>query len=409
MLLKNFKLKIWFLFLLFFFILSFIYFYSLKKREPLGLRKEKKYVLMTIDVEALKGRANKNHVDKLIYGRFDKHPSAGILDMMEIANRAKGKLNFFIDFCEEGFYGIDTLKKITMAILSLGHDVQGHCHPSTLGKVFWKEALNRRPFEAQNLYDEKTAHTVISKFKKIINEIKSSLPEERRSRFKVIAYRGGSFKYNDEILKSLAKNNFNITTNYSNISLYNNSFKSQVRKYLNLAKDFLVNKQKTYPHTKIGTKIEPFYWINEEKEKISLELPVIGQMDSISRITYMSLNGKNSSEAITKSTKNYSNFWQDMQEMPSPIITIIFHSWSFLCHKSSSYCNMEGNNTNHFLHGKPEVVEEKKNHLYSFLKNKPDNFEFITIQKMDELIKEGIIKIENQEFLEQAKYKKIIE
>ena len=357
-------------------LLGLLFFLFLNFQE----KEKKNYVLITIDVEAQTARAENSHVEKLIYGKFPEKAPAGIVEMMEIANRAKEKLNLFVDFCEEGLYGKEILIKITKDIIKMGHDVQAHCHPATLGKKFWNSKLQKNPSDMQNRFDKKTSDIIFAKFKQTIELIKKELKEEEIEKLKITAYRSGSYRYNDNILKSLNKEGFSVTTNYSN------------------------RKSRKITSSDLGMHLDPFYWVDKENEKITLELPIHAAMNTISKISYVTPHDGQWEEADMKGTKDYEVFWEDMNKIPSPVITIIFHSWSFLCPTYSSYCNKEKNNTKNFRYGKDSIVEEKKKDFYTFLKKKPHNFELITIQELNKLIEEGKIKVDKKVSIEKAKF-----
>src|SRR5947207_5436833 len=63
----------------------------------------KRRLIITIDVEALPAGRPSNHVDTLIWGRFDGK-EMGIGRIMAIANRYNVPLTFFVDLCETALY-----------------------------------------------------------------------------------------------------------------------------------------------------------------------------------------------------------------------------------------------------------------------------------------------------------------
>ena len=297
--------------------------------------------------------------------------------MMEIANSANAKLSFFLDFCEEGSYGQEEITKITKDILERGHDVQTHCHPTMLGKSFWENS--NITSNSPKLYDTQTATDVFGKITDIIKATKENLRSELKENFSPLAYRGGSYLYNDKVLKALDDNHHKITSNYSDLTLNSDRY------------------------TAFGSKISPFYWSDNLKGKMTLEIPIHANMNILTSISYIDYKGKR------HSTENFQEFWSDMNKMPSKFIMIIFHSWSLVCHGDHEWCEEEGdpeNDTSYFTHGAQEFIDKKKEAFEGFLKNAPQNFKFISTTEAYEKVKEGEIKITDTVPLSYAEYPK---
>ena len=346
----------------------------------------KKYVLLSVDVEAFKPYAKKNHIKHLIYGDFPPYSSAGILNMMEIADEAEAKLTFFVDFCEEGIYGIKPLVQITKDILSRGHGIETHCHPSTLGKKFWKEKLPSKPRKNQTHFDKETSSLVFAKLAQILERVKQELPSSLKEKFKPTSYRAGALRYNDKTLKRIYKDGYKITSNYWNRALKSWSHKGT--------------------HKLIGYQLSPFYWTLKGEETL-LEIPLHGHFNNPLILEYVALQNPNKNQAsyeniINKATRDHDIFWEDMNNFESPLVNLIMHSWSFLCHMSSKKCNEKPNNTKYYTYGKASLIERKKAKLLSLLKNKPKNFEFITFKEFNKKIELGEIKISQSLSLKKA-------
>lgn len=86
---------------------------------------------ISFDVEALPGRAKSDHIDRLIWGRFDGK-EYGISRISAILNQHRIKGNFMIDFGACMLYGDKPVKKIVDFLLSEGHEVHAHMHSETV-------------------------------------------------------------------------------------------------------------------------------------------------------------------------------------------------------------------------------------------------------------------------------------
>lgn len=101
-------------------------------------------VAITVDVEAHPFRAEKAHLDRLIWGR-QAGLENGIGAMMDMADRHGAALTFFVDYPEDEIYGgamADTAREIRRR----GHDPQPHCHLEYLNKKLFgiEEAMALR-------------------------------------------------------------------------------------------------------------------------------------------------------------------------------------------------------------------------------------------------------------------------
>lgn len=83
-------------------------------------------ISLTVDVEAHPIRAEKDHIERLIWGRQNGR-EAGIQTMMDIADKHGVKMTFFLDYPEYELYG-EELLDVGREIVKRGHDLQPHCH-----------------------------------------------------------------------------------------------------------------------------------------------------------------------------------------------------------------------------------------------------------------------------------------
>ena len=149
--------------------------------------------MITIDVEAQPGRADRDHVDRLIWGKYPEG-RAGIGEMMDIADKHGVKLTMFLDYCEEHLYG-DTLLDVGREIHRRGHDLQLHAHLDFLSSGFWANRGIAREVSL-NKVDAAQANTT---FDFLCD--RHCLTSGKRP----VAFRGGGYRYNGAVLEAMAK------------------------------------------------------------------------------------------------------------------------------------------------------------------------------------------------------------
>ena len=86
----------------------------------------KRRVALTVDVEAHPIRAARDHVNRLIWGRYNGR-EAGIQTMMDSAGRHGVPMTFFLDYPEAELYG-EELLDVGREIHRRGYDLEPHCH-----------------------------------------------------------------------------------------------------------------------------------------------------------------------------------------------------------------------------------------------------------------------------------------
>lgn len=90
-------------------------------------KKERPVSFISFDVEALPGRAEKDPVDRLIWGRFDGG-EYGIPRICRILNQHGIKGNFLIDFAACLLYGDRAVREVVQFLLLQDHEVHVHLH-----------------------------------------------------------------------------------------------------------------------------------------------------------------------------------------------------------------------------------------------------------------------------------------
>lgn len=152
-----------------------------------------RYLLLTVDVEALPKRARNDHVVKLMYGQ---HPNgrAGIKEISDIGNEFGAKHVFFIDYCG-AFDRRSEVDDVVRWLASAGEDVQLHTHSEYLPESFWKcSSFKYRP-RFLNQCNQDKARFILEYFGEILEAAKGS---------PVRAFRAGSFRWNSDTIRAMA-------------------------------------------------------------------------------------------------------------------------------------------------------------------------------------------------------------
>ena len=160
-------------------------------------------LMITVDVEAQPRRANKDHVETLIYGRLHG-ADFGIGKMMSIAEKHDAKLTCFLDYAEEYLYG-DKLLAVGREIHARGHDLQIHMHPEFLPRELFKQR-GLKYFTDMFLVEEMHARFFIETAMDSHAKVAAASP---------IAFRGGGFRYGEAILRALKENGLSINSSYN--------------------------------------------------------------------------------------------------------------------------------------------------------------------------------------------------
>jgi 16S rRNA G966 N2-methylase RsmD/peptidoglycan/xylan/chitin deacetylase (PgdA/CDA1 family) len=84
--------------------------------------------LISVDVEALPGRASQNPVDRLIFGDFGDGKRNGIERLCDLFERFKIRATFFVDYAGCAIHGDEGIFRAARLLRERGHDVQLHMH-----------------------------------------------------------------------------------------------------------------------------------------------------------------------------------------------------------------------------------------------------------------------------------------
>ncbi len=158
--------------------------------------------MITVDVEAFPRRAEKDHVERLIWGRYPDG-CGGIGEMMDIADKHNVKLVMFLDFVEEFLYG-EAIVEVARAIHARGHDLQLHSHPEIFPDSFWEErGLPRltKPGEAS----EAQADALFAFLCERQMAATGAAP---------VAYRGGGYRFGPATVRAMSARGIRLNSSY---------------------------------------------------------------------------------------------------------------------------------------------------------------------------------------------------
>lgn len=160
-------------------------------------------LIITIDVEAFPARQTSQHVERLIWGRFGDRQS-GILEMMDIAERFGHRLTFFVDFCER-FLHLGAIEPVARTIVQRGHDLQLHAHPEFLTESFWAKRGLPEWKTSLSGYTAERAQALLEFL----------IESARDAGANPVAFRGGAFRFNHEVLEAMARCGIPLSFNYN--------------------------------------------------------------------------------------------------------------------------------------------------------------------------------------------------
>ncbi|WP_291448979.1 methyltransferase domain-containing protein [Desulfovibrio sp.] len=163
-----------------------------------------KKILITVDIEAQPVRASGNHIERLCYGRFGDGQEFGIGKMFDIAEQTNTRLTCFLDYAEAYLYG-DEFLNVGRYIKSRGHDLQLHLHP---------EFLTNTAFVGTGVTREDNMFLVNRSQAEFLIEFCVDTHEKLTGE-SPIAFRGGGYRYNGEILNALAKRGIRFNSSYN--------------------------------------------------------------------------------------------------------------------------------------------------------------------------------------------------
>jgi len=305
----------------------------------------KKYLIITIDAEAQTPRQSTDHVQRLIYGNFSDG-RAGIIEMMDEADKVNVKLTFFVDVLEDTLYPGE-IREVLHTIHDRGHDIQLHQHPWLIPSETWDQWENTPEWQQLgasrngnlNCWDNGTAEFIFGEMMSIFDEENLTAP---------VASRGGSYHYNEAILNAMMK--YNVTTSYNyNPPMKPEYFDEGVQPLFKWSNGMVEVPISYIPKT-FGNELDRFdetYW-----EVSDLDAQIASYFDS--------------------STGDV-------------VLVMIFHSWSFLDKVSLD-------SSEYFEYKDQSKIKD----FAAFLSNMPPDIEVITASELNQKITNGEFQISTE-------------
>lgn len=242
-------------------------------------------IWITVDVEAQPNRAPDDHVSRLIWGRFPEG-EYGIGRMMDIADQGGAKLTMFTDLAEIDRYGV-SFEEVARSIDQRGHDLQVHVHSEFFEPVVWSAKGTKQVVDLNTTNDLQAdciAEQLVSRYRRICAK-------------EPLAFRGGGYRYNEHLLRSLAK--------------------------YGIVLDSSVNRaRKTQPFELPATR--PFLWPNG---LIEIPISVVDGFRNIKRPFDFNFNS-----AHFRTHKDMLEYVEHFESMygQDAVVVLVMHSWSLL-------------------------------------------------------------------------------
>lgn len=159
-------------------------------------------LMITIDVEAFPRRAEKDHVERLIWGRYPDG-RGGIGEMMSIADKYGVKLVMFLDYVEEFLWG-EQIQDVAREIHARGHDLQLHSHPEIFPDSFWEERGLPRLKLANNATDAQAD----AMFEFLCSR------QLAATGVAPVAFRGGGYRYGPATVRAMGRHGIRLNSSY---------------------------------------------------------------------------------------------------------------------------------------------------------------------------------------------------
>lgn len=153
-----------------------------------------KYIIPTIDVEAIRSLSRLGNFDQFILGKI-KNDHFGTTKIAEIINEYGGSGTFYVDFAERD-HGLDKLKNLSEDIKKNNSDVQLHIHPQFISDKS-RYLLN----SYTKIEQEKIIKECIDIFETCVGE-------------KPISFRAGGYSADNSTLEILSENGIKIDSSY---------------------------------------------------------------------------------------------------------------------------------------------------------------------------------------------------
>lgn len=159
---------------------------------------------LSFDVEALPGRAEEDHVDRLIWGKVDGQ-EYGIRKLCAILREYGIKGNFLLDLSGCALYGDGPMTEVGKYIIGEGHELHVHLHSEWLIRSWGiKGAFTGSP--GLNQLDEETSQSCINYASFKYRQLFGRAPE---------VFRGGAFAFNAHTVTAARNAGFRCLSNFN--------------------------------------------------------------------------------------------------------------------------------------------------------------------------------------------------
>lgn len=250
---------------------------------------QSRYMMLTVDTEALPRRATEDHVKRLIWGEH-ACGTAGVREMCQIGDEMGVRHVFFVDACAAHAYE-KQIAEVVGWLDNAGQDVQLHAHPEYLPADYWeKHGFKYRP-RFLNQYDQPKAEFTLKHFGKFISDITGKA---------ILAFRAGSFRWNANTIRALHAAGIRLS--------FNNSMKA----YIDGVCPYAVPTN------------APFAWSNG-----IIEAPVTERLSLpwCERLGWERLSHPYSNQYFTPPWRK---FWPFTFGIDKSFLVLLMHSWSLL-------------------------------------------------------------------------------
>lgn len=160
---------------------------------------------LSFDVEALPGRAEKDHVDRLMWGKIDG-VEYGVRKICDVLRDYKLKANFLIDLSACALYGDKPVAEVGKYILGEGHELHTHLHSEWLVRNWGIKGNFSGPPGLDQL-DEEINHDFLRYAYFKFEQLFGRAPE---------VFRGGGFNFNGHTVKAAGEIGYRCLSNFNN-------------------------------------------------------------------------------------------------------------------------------------------------------------------------------------------------
>ncbi|MPS77569.1 MAG: methyltransferase domain-containing protein [Achromobacter sp.] len=159
---------------------------------------------LSFDVEALPGRAEKDHVDRLMWGKVDGG-EYGVRKICEILHDYNLKANFLIDLSACALHGDKPVAEVGKYILGEGHELHTHLHSEWLVRTWGIKGVFNGPPGLDQLDEDLNLSFLQYSYLKFF-QLFGRTPD---------VFRGGGFTFNGHTVKAAGEVGFRGLSNFN--------------------------------------------------------------------------------------------------------------------------------------------------------------------------------------------------